>query len=129
MKIRSRVLLVIIVLALFVPQNILAAEKKDPVGTWEFSITDAPYGYTSGKFEVKIVDEKYAVDVIFEGGDYIFEGEMIFFEKDKFSFSLYVEDQDVLLDLVFSDKDQMKGKVVYSEGELSITTKRKKDEE
>lgn len=129
MKIRSRLLLVILTLALIVPQNILAAEKNDPVGTWEFSIPSAPYGYTNGKFEVKIVEEKYTVAVMFDGLDYKFEGEMVFFEKDKFSFGLFVEGQDVLMDLLFSEKDKMTGTVVYSEGELSITTKRKKDEE
>lgn len=129
MKNRTGVLLLVFAFAILIPQSIYAAKKYDPVGIWAFNVPDAPYGYNNGKFEVKIVDDSYTVSIGFDGMEYKFEGEMVFFDKDKFSFNLYLEGEDVLMDFTFSEKDLMSGIASYSEGELTMSAKRVPDDE
>ncbi len=122
-------LLLFIALLFVLPQSIYAAKKFDPVGKWAFNVPDAPYGYNNGKFEVKLVDDLYTVSINFDGVDYSFKGEMVFFEKEKFSFNLFIEGMDVFMDFTFSDKDTMSGAASYSEGELNMSAKRVVDDE
>lgn len=129
MKKRTRVLFILIAFVALLPQSIYAAKKYNPVGMWEFNVPDAPYGYNNGKFEVKIVDDLYTVSIGFEGMEYKFEGEMVFFDKDKFSFNLYLEGEDISMDFTFSEKDLMSGIASYSEGELTMSAKRVPEED
>ena len=126
---KSTGLLLFIVILLVLPQSISAAKKFDPVGKWTFNVPDAPYGYNNGKFEVKLVDDLFNVSINFDGMDYSFKGEMVFFEKDKFSFSLFLEGVDVFMDFTFSDKNTMSGLASYFEGELNMSAKRVVDDD
>lgn len=129
MKKRTSVLFIVFAFAVLLPQSIYAAKKYNPVGKWEFNVPDAPYGYNNGKFEVDIVDDSYTVSITFEGMEYKFEAEMVFFDKDKFSFNLYLEGEDIQMDFTFTEKDLMSGNASYSEGELLMSAKRVVDDE
>jgi hypothetical protein len=129
MKKRTALLLLLFAILSVLPQSIYAAKKFNPVGKWEFNVPDAPYGYNNGKFEVKIIDDLYSVSINFDGMDYKFEGEMVFFDNDKFSFNLYLEGVDVYMAFTFSDKDKMRGVATYTEGELIMSAKRVVEDE
>jgi len=101
-----------------------AVTKKNPVGKWKFSAPDAPYGYESGIMEIKKEDDTYTVSMKFVGFEYKFECEGVIFLKDKLSFNLYLDGDDIFLAFEFEDKNELAGKAIYSEGELTITAKR-----
>lgn len=128
MKKRSlSIVLISLILGAF-SLNISAADKNDPVGKWNFKIIGAPYGYELGTFEIEKDKKVYSGSMKFTGLDYKFLLEEVSYIEGKLGFSLYVEGQDILIVLEFSDKDKLSGKVAYSEGELGMTAERLKDE-
>ena len=106
--------------------NVQAADKKNPEGKWKFSVQDAPYGYEKGELEISKKKKEYAGTMMFDGFEYKLECENVRFEKEELSFTLFVEGEDVLLVLKFSEKDKLSGRAVYSMGELSISAERVK---
>jgi len=119
-----------ILMALFmgaISYNANAADTKNkPVGKWKFSVVDAPYGYEKGEFEIIKEKKQYTGTMMFDGFEYLMELESVSFEKEQLSFSLYVEGEDVLIILKFSEKDILNGKVSYSQGELRMSAERVK---
>lgn len=99
-------------------------KKNDPIGKWKFEAVHAPAGFTSGTIDVDFADKLYSVVMTFEGNGYSFPGEKVKREKDTFNYSLYVENQEIVVSLVFSDPLKMEGKAVYSEGEVQLNMTR-----
>ena len=95
-------------------------KKNDPSGKWKFEALYAPEGFTSGTIDVGFADKLYSVAMTFEGNGYSFPGEKVKLEKDSFNYSIYVEDQEVVVSLTFSDPLKMVGKAVYSDGEVQL---------
>jgi hypothetical protein len=104
------------------PDDII--KTKNLIGTWEYSVPDAPYQYQKG-------------NIIFENKD----GELTGFfsvdrlkaplrdlksQKRKVIFEAYIQGVTVSFDLTFKKKSFL-GTVSYSEGTLDITGHKKMD--
>ena len=94
--------------------------KNNPIGKWKFEALNAPEGFTSGTIDVGFAEKLYSVVMTFEGNGYSFPGEKVKFEKDFFHYSIFVEDQEVVVTLAFIDPLKMEGKAVYSDGEVQL---------
>jgi hypothetical protein len=95
--------------------------KNDPTGEWKFEAPSAPEGYTSGSILISFAEKKYTAAMFFAGNAYKYTGEKVKFENDSLFFSVYVEGQDVSVNLKISNPSMMSGKAVYSQGEVPLT--------
>jgi hypothetical protein len=95
-------------------------KKNDPTGKWKFEAVNAPEGFTSGTIDVGFAEKLYSVVMTFEGNGYSFPGEKVKFEKDSFNYSMYVDNQEVVVTLALIDPLKMEGKAVYSDGEVQL---------
>ncbi|MCX6326890.1 MAG: hypothetical protein NT144_09640 [Bacteroidia bacterium] len=121
MKSKILTLLVISFLSVVVVNGQNTAKKNNPVGTWKFEAPYAPARYTSGIIEVVFAEKKYSASMMFSGSEYKIAGEKVKFKNDSLYFSVYIEDQDVVINLNMEEGTKMSGKAIYSEGEVPLT--------
>jgi len=108
--------------------NVLSATVNDPVGKWKFTAPGAPYGYDQGTIEITRELDEYKATISFAGMDYKYDLEKIKYEEDKISFGLYLDGEDIFVLMSFTEEDKISGKAMYSQGELSISATREKEE-
>jgi len=94
---------------------------SNPVGLWKFETPYAPEGFTTGIIEVGFADNKYSATINFPQADYRLQGERVKLENDTLLFSVWVEGDDVNINLKMESNVKMTGKAVYSEGEIPLT--------
>jgi len=101
-----------------------APKDVDPLGTWTFSVPDAPYDYQSG--EIMITKEKkvYKVKIIFNEY-YKMDASNVKYEKNSLSFRVYVDNETVYIKGTFNEKTGFKGKAMTSMGDMPMTAKKK----
>jgi len=105
--------------------SIISAQTQEgtnsPVGKWKFEAPYAPEGYTSGIIEFSLAEDKYSTSISFTGSGYTIPGDNIKVEKDSVIFSVYVEGNEVTINLKADSSIKMTGKAVYFEGEIPLT--------
>ena len=107
--------------------GILFAQKKSNdklVGTWTFSAPDAPYEYSTGDLVVTVEEEELQGELVFSEY-YKLKLHDLKLEDEVLSFKAYIEGDVIYVKNTIS-KDEMKGKVSYSEGTLDFSAKKKK---
>lgn len=102
------------------------AQKSDvkPEGTWTFSAPDAPYEYSTGDIVITKDGDELKGEIVFSEY-YKLKVHDLKMEENVLTFKAYVEG-DVIYTKATIAKDDLKGKVSYSEGTMDITAKRKK---
>ncbi len=106
--------------------GILFAQKKSdvkPIGTWTFSAPDAPYEYSTGDLVITKEGDELMGELVFSEY-YKLKLHDLKFEDNVLSFKAYIEG-DVIYAKNTITKDEMKGKVSYSEGTLDFSAKKK----
>ena len=106
--------------------GILFAQKKSdvkPIGTWTFSAPDAPYEYSTGDLVITKEGNELIGELVFSEY-YKLKLHDLKFEDNVLSFKAYIEG-DVIYAKNTITKDEMKGKVSYSEGTLDFSAKKK----
>ncbi len=91
------------------------------LGTWEYSAPDAPYEYQEGNIHFLMQDNKLVGFV--EIGGYKMELEDVIVKGDKVNCEVYVEGEEVSLELLFKKKT-FSGTASYSEGTIDFTGKK-----
>lgn len=105
--------------------TIVNAQKTvDPVGTWSYTASEAPYEYSSGDIVVSKEGKTYKVEIQL-GEYYKVEASEVKYEKNELSFKVNIEDETVSIKATM-EKEKFEGKASYSEGSLSVTGKKKK---
>jgi len=99
-------------------------KKNNPVGTWKFEASAAPEGYTSGTTIVAQTGQKFTATMSFTGSEYKIPGENVKVEGENLSFTVYVEGQNVNVQLKMENPAKMSGKASYSEGEIPLALTR-----
>ena len=95
--------------------------KKDPAGDWKFEAPYAPEGYTTGNITIGLAEKKYTVTISMPGSDYKIKSENVKFENDSLKFSVYVEDENVVVKMKMEDAVKMTGAASTSEGVIPLT--------
>lgn len=121
-RITLSIIMIIFSISITTAQN--KQDIKDPVGKWKFEAPYAPEGYTSGIIEVGFPEKQYSTSITFAGSEYKLTGEKVKYENEALSFVLYIEDQNIAINLKMEDGSKMTGKAVYSEGEIPLTLTR-----
>lgn len=116
--------MIIAVMAITFASAQTGAKKNNPVGSWKFDAPYAPEGYTSGTIVLGLTDQKYNASISFTGSEYKIPGENVKVEGDTVNFSVYLEGQEIKINLKMTDENNMTGKSVYSEGEIPLTLKK-----
>ena len=124
MKSRLFVLIILTLLSFMTVSGQIGTKKTTPVGTWKFDAPYAPEGFTTGTIIVGFTEKKYNTTMAFTGNDYKIPGDNVKAGNDSVLFSVYVEGQDVKVQLKIEDDSKMTGKAVYSEGEVPLTLTR-----
>lgn len=107
-----------------------AQEKKvepvDPVGKWNFTANDAPYGYEKGQFVITKGEKGQKVKIVFNEYSKT-DAYKVKYSENNMTFTVYVEDESVYVSGVFT-KDKFKGKASTSMGDIPINATRAKAE-
>jgi len=106
--------------------GVLSAQKESvvkPLGTWTFSAPDAPYEYSTGDLVITKEGEDLTGELVFSEY-YKLKLHDLKLEDNILSFKAYVEGEVIYVKNTI-EKDEMKGKVSYSEGTLDFSAKRK----
>lgn len=98
--------------------------KTTPLGKWKYEAPYAPEGYTSGAIDIAFADDKYTTTISFTGSDYKIPGEKTKVEKENVTFVVYVEGNEVTINLKAESDTKMTGKAVYFEGEIPLSLTR-----
>ena len=101
-----------------------AQKKVDPVGTWSYEATMAPYEYSSGDIVVAKDGKDYTVQIVL-GEYYKVKGEKVVYEKNELSFVVYIEGESVDIKMTLG-KEEAKGTASYTDGDIPVTAKKKK---
>ncbi len=122
---RVRILTIVLSLLTVISVSGQTNSKKNiPVGHWQFEAASAPYGYTLGNLNVSLKDRKYTATMSFTGSEYKIPGENVKVEGENLSFTVYVEGQNVNIQLKMENPAKMNGKASYSEGEIPLALTR-----
>ena len=107
--------------------NLMA--ENEPAGKWKFTAPDAPYGYDKGIIEISKDGDELKATISFTGMDYRFDLEKVKYEEGRISFNLFLDGEDILVWLTFSEEDKIAGKAIYSQGEIQLFANRMKEDE
>lgn len=113
--------LVLVLFSNYTTDNTLNKSKK-VIGTWEYSIPDAPMEYQIGDLILEESDGELSGFTMIS--EYKTPIEKIVLDGKNLTFKMYVQSTEVYWDLEF-DKKSFSGQVSYSEGDLAITGTRK----
>ena len=107
-----------------------AQEKKvepvDPVGKWNFTANDAPYGYEKGQLVITKGEKGLKVKIVFNEYSKT-DAYKVKYAENKMTFTVYVEDESVYISGSF-EEDKFKGKASTSMGDIPINAVRAKEE-
>ena len=109
-----------------VTTSVAAQKKVNPVGTWAYEASQAPYEYSSGDFVIEKDGKEYTVKIVL-GEYYSVKGSNVKFEKNELSFTVYIEGESVQIKGTM-DKESFDGTASYSEGTIPVKAKKKKKE-
>jgi hypothetical protein len=118
---RIRILLLVMLAASFTTVN--AQKKVDPVGTWSYESSEAPYGYGSGDIVVSKDGKDYKVELQL-GEYYKITASNVAYEDNVLSFNVYVEGESVSVKTTM-EKESHEGTASYSEGTIKLNGKKK----
>jgi len=107
--------------------GVLFAQMKSdvkPEGTWAFSAQDAPYEYSTGDLVITREGKELKGEIVFSEYNKVKAYDMKL-ENNVLTFKAYIEGE-VINSKNTITKDEMKGKVNYSEGTIEFTAKREK---
>jgi hypothetical protein len=107
--------------------NVSAQKKADPRGTWSFYAEAAPYGYNSGDIVIGKDGRDYTARIIF-GESHEINGQAVVMEKDQLSFQVWIEGERISIKGTVT-KEDIQGTATYTEGTISFTAERKKEQE
>jgi hypothetical protein len=99
-------------------------KKNNPSGTWKFDAPTASYGYTSGNIVVTLKEQKYNCLISFTGNDLKLPCENVKLDGENFSFSAYVDGQEVKVLLKMENNSKMSGNAESQEGGVPLTLTR-----
>ena len=116
-----KVLMLVMLAASFTIVN--AQKKVDPVGTWSYEASQAPYEYNSGDIVVSKEGKEYNVEVKL-GEYYKIQASSVEYLQNMLSFKLYVEGESVSVKATM-EKEMFDGTASYSEGTIKLTGKKK----
>lgn len=117
-----KILMLVMLAASFTAVN--AQKKVDPAGTWTYEANMAPYEYSSGDIVVAKDGKDYTVQIVL-GEYYKVKGEKVVYENNELTFVVYIEGESIDIKMTIG-KEEAKGTASYSDGDLSITAKKKK---
>lgn len=117
----SAIVLSVVLMSSFT-SNEVVDESSIAIGTWNYSVPDAPYEYQEGQLIIEKKDGKLTGYTMLDG--YKTDIEDVVAKKNNLTFYLYVETEKVNFNLDF-EKKSFTGTVAYSEGELTISGKKK----
>lgn len=121
MKNRSLFALVILMVSLLSVNAQTNQKKLNPAGDWKFEAPYAPEGFTTGLINIGVADNKQTASISFNGSEYKIQGENVKIAGDTISFKVYVEGQDVSINLKMENDAKMSGKATYTDGEIPLT--------
>jgi hypothetical protein len=101
-----------------------ASKQEKAIGRWQFEAPYAPEGFTTGIIEFALAENKYTSTISFSGNDYKIPGDNTKIDKDKVSFTVLIEGNEVAITLTPENESKMSGKAVYFEGEIPLTLTR-----
>ena len=101
-----------------------ASRQEKAIGRWQFEAPYAPEGFTTGVIEFALAENKYTSTISFSGNDYKIPGDNTKIDKDKVSFTVLIEGNEVAITLMPENESKMTGKAVYFEGEIPLTLTR-----
>ena len=116
-----KILMLVMLAASFTTVN--AQKKVDPVGTWTYEASDAPYEYSSGDIVVAKDGKDYTAEIVL-GEYYKVKASGVTYEKNELSFKVYIEGESVSIKATMG-KESMEGTANYSEGTLKLSGKKK----
>jgi len=117
--------LMLIVLMVSASADLFAQKQADPVGTWSFNAPDADYEYSSGDLVIAKEGKEYTSKIVY--GDYEIKGQDVTLEKDQLIFTVYIEGEPISIKGTVT-KETITGKASYTDGIISFTAERKKEE-
>ena len=115
-------LLLVALISNFTTTNSTTTNSKKIIGTWEYTVPNAPYEYQEGELTIEEVDGELSGYTMV--GDYKTDVEDLVIEDKNVTFTINIEDTEVSFDLDF-DKNSFKGTVTYVEGTLTISGTKK----
>lgn len=118
-KVIPFIIIMLMVISAVSAQN--PQSKNDPVGKWKFEAPLAPEGFTNGIITLSFAENKYSTAISFTGSDYKIPGEKVKIEKETVAFNVYIEGNDIQINLKMEGAAKMTGKATYSEGEIPLT--------
>lgn len=124
MKNRSLFVLLVLMISLLSVNAQDNQKKLNPAGNWKFEAPYAPEGFTTGMINLASTADNQTASITFNGSEYKIQGENVKFASDTVSFKVYVEGQDVIINLKMENDAKMSGKASYSEGEIPLTLTR-----
>ena len=107
--------------------GVLFAQKKSdvkPEGTWTFTAPDAPYEYSTGDIVISREGKELKGEFVFSE-HYKLKVHDLKLEDDVLTFKAYIEGEVIYAKATIT-KDELKGKVSYSEGIVDISAIRNK---
>ncbi len=119
--------IVLICLILF-SGGVLSAQKNSTIkveGTWVFSAPEAQAEYSTGDLVISREGKELTGEIVF-GGEYKIPLHEVKLVDNVLTFKAYIDGESIEVKNEIT-KDEMKGKVSYSEGSLEISAKRKKE--
>lgn len=100
-------------------------EPVNPVGKWDFTAPDAPYGYEKGQIVITKGEKGLKVKIVFNEYSQT-DGYKVKYKDNKLTFTAYVEDESIYLSGTFV-KDSFTGKASSSQGDIGLKATRKKE--
>ena len=104
--------------------TVSAQKKVDPVGTWTYEATMAPYEYSSGDIVIEKDGKDYTVQIVL-GEYYKVKGEKVVYDNNELSFVVYIEGEAIDIKMTM-EKEEAKGTASYTDGDIPVTAKKKK---
>jgi len=120
-------LFLLVLCAFFTVTAQTGSKNQVYMGLWKFEAPYAPEGFTSGTIDVKFANEEYSTSISFPTSGYSLTGETVKLEKDTLAFMVYIEGQEVVVNLKLDGDKKMTGKAVYFGGEIPLTLTRQED--
>lgn len=116
--------LMIAILIASVSSTVNAQKKVDPVGTWSYEASQAPYEYSSGDIVIAKDGKDLTVQIVL-GEYYKVKGSNVKYEKNELSFDIFIEGETISVKSTV-EKESMEGTASYTDGTIPITAKKKK---
>jgi len=116
--------LMIAILIASVSSTVNAQKKVDPVGTWSYEASQAPYEYSSGDIVVAKDGKDLTVQIVL-GEYYKVKGSNVSYDKNKLTFDIFIEGETISVEATV-EKEKMEGTASYTDGTIPITAKKKK---